>query len=55
MMRYRLKVTLLTLGVVLGYGSAFAHFAWHHHHPGWHHACGTDPWSFMEPGEKKSR
>ena len=32
-MRYRMKVVLLALGVVLGYGSAIAHAArWHGYH-----------------------
>jgi hypothetical protein len=41
---HRLKVLLLSLGVVLGYGSAIAHFAWHRGHYGWHHACADMPW-----------
>ena len=48
--RYRrLKVVLLSLGVVLGYGSAIAHFAWHRGHPGWHHACEDMPWNAPAP------
>jgi hypothetical protein len=32
-MPYRMKIVLLALGVVLGYGSAIAHAAhWHGHH-----------------------
>lgn len=36
MTRYRLRVALLALGVLFGYGSAIRHFAyghgrWHHH------------------------
>jgi hypothetical protein len=41
----RIKIVLLSLGVVLGYGSALAHFAWHRHHGGWHHGCDDVPWS----------
>lgn len=33
MRRYRLRIALLSLGVVLGYGHAFAHYR---HHDGWH-------------------
>lgn len=43
MLRYRTKVILLTLGVVLGYGSAIAHFARGHDHPG---SCRGD-WNTM--------
>lgn len=32
MRRYRLRIALLTLGVVFGYGSAVAHVLHHHHH-----------------------
>jgi hypothetical protein len=38
MMGYRLRVALLALGVVLGYGHAFAHTRHAHHH----HACWND-------------
>jgi hypothetical protein len=32
-MRKRLKIVLLSLGVVAGYGAGFAHLAaWHHYH-----------------------
>ena len=48
MRHYRLKVLLLSLGVVLGYGSALAHFAWHRNHRGWHDACGDWPWGAPE-------
>jgi hypothetical protein len=41
---YRLRVLLLSLGVVAGYGSAIAHFTWHRHNPGWHHACEDMSW-----------
>jgi hypothetical protein len=44
MRNHRLKVFLLSLGVVLGYGSALAHFAWHRHLPGWHHDCADSAW-----------
>jgi hypothetical protein len=47
---YRLRVTLLSLGVVLGYGSAAAHLYWHgaygphaHCH---HHAHADEPASY---------
>lgn len=53
MLRYRLKIVLLSLGVVLGYGSAFAHLAWHRGHPGWHHGCFDDPWSSSAPAASK--
>lgn len=36
MTRYRLRIVLLALGVVLGYGSAIAHGFHHHHGTGWH-------------------
>jgi hypothetical protein len=41
---YRLRVILLSLGVVLGYGSAIAHYAFHRHHPGAYgvHGCAED-------------
>ena len=42
MRRYRLRIVLLSLGVVLGYGSAIAHAIGHHHHHG-HHHC-TPAW-----------
>ena len=39
MVRYRIRVGLLALGVLLGYGSAIAHFTGHAHHR--HHGpCG---------------
>lgn len=49
MRRYHVRVTLLALGVVLGFGSAIArygfgyHFGpdWHHHH-GHHHGWECD-------------
>jgi hypothetical protein len=32
-MPHRFKIALLALGVLLGYGSGFAHLQhWHHHH-----------------------
>ncbi len=34
MLRYRLKVGLLALGVLLGYGQAIAHFSRGHGHGG---------------------
>lgn len=36
---YRLRIVLLSLGVLFGFGSAFAHFKGHHHH----HDCGDEP------------
>jgi hypothetical protein len=57
MRRYHVKVTLLTLGVLLGFGSAIARYGfgyhmgpgchgWHHGHHGHyhhhHHDCGCD-------------
>ena len=40
MIRYRVRVILLALGVLLGYGSAIAHLTghdWHHRgRCGWH-------------------
>ena len=40
MRRYRLRIALLTLGVVLGYGSAIAHAIRHQdHHYGYQHHC----------------
>ncbi len=40
MIRDRVRVVLLALGVLFGYGSAIAHLTghgWHHHGPcGWH-------------------
>jgi hypothetical protein len=50
MRRYHFRVALLTLGVVLGFGSAIARFGFgyrfghdchhhhHHHHDDWHEA-----------------
>jgi hypothetical protein len=43
--RYRLRIVLLSLGVILGYGSAAAHFArWHawHDHRYEHAPCHHD-------------
>ncbi len=57
MRRYHFRVALLTLGVLLGFGSAIARFGfgyemgpachdWHHGHHGYHHHhdcdCGDD-------------
>ena len=45
MRRYRLRIALLTLGVVFGYGSAIAHAVHHHyydhhdHHGPFHRPC----------------
>ena len=39
MTRFRLRIVLLALGVVFGYGSAFVH-AYHHHGDAWHHRHG---------------
>ena len=51
MVRHRLKIVLLSLGVVFGYGSALAHFThWHGYDYGWHGHChdhrsdGFGPW-----------
>lgn len=41
MIRHRIKVTLLLLGVVLGYGSAAFHFTRGHHRQA-HDSCWTD-------------
>jgi len=45
MRRQRLRIALLALGVVLGYGHAFAHYRQHDdgfaRHRGHHHQC---PW-----------
>jgi hypothetical protein len=38
MIRYRIRITLLALGVALGYGSAIAHLTGHGGH-GRHAAC----------------
>jgi hypothetical protein len=36
--RYRLRIVLLSLGVLFGFGSAFAHFSgYRHHHRSHHH------------------
>ena len=58
MTRYRIKVVLLSLGVVLGFGSAIArHHYWehgthhdaqhhgHHGHGGWGECWHGGPWS----------
>ena len=37
MTRYRLRIALLALGVVFGYGSAIAHYT--HHRGHFHHRC----------------
>ena len=37
MRRYDIRIALLGLGVLFGYGSAIAHFAYGHHH--WHQHC----------------
>jgi hypothetical protein len=55
MRRYHFKVTLLTLGMLFGFGSAIAHHVygypmgpgchgWHHGHHGYqhHHDCDCD-------------
>ena len=43
---FRWRIALLTLGVVLGYGSAIAHFAhWHGHGYGYGHGHCRDHWS----------
>jgi len=42
MRHYRLKVILLSLGVLVGYGAAAGHaFYWHEHGHGWYggHHC----------------
>ena len=42
MTRYNIRIALLGLGVVLGYGSAIAHLAYHRghdHHHRWHERC----------------
>ena len=39
MLRYRVKIGLLALGVALGYGHAFAHFTRGHGHAG---SCAHD-------------
>jgi hypothetical protein len=54
---YRIKVVLLTLGVVLGFGSAIArHQHWHHgghaHHDCAHCWGGWGPWE--EPKAEKA-
>ena len=42
---YRLRVILLSLGVVLGFGSGIAHvFGYRHHHH--HHDCAEHGWSW---------
>jgi len=40
MTRDRLRIGLLALGVLLGYGSAFAQFRHQHHDHAWHHHHG---------------
>jgi hypothetical protein len=49
--RYRLRIVLLSLGVVLGYGSAVAHFMhWHGYGYGYGHGhCRHDHWSDGHP------
>ena len=43
MFRYRIRITLLALGVVFGYGSAIAHLTGHSHSwHGRHAACARD-------------
>ena len=56
MAHYRLKIALLALGVVLGYGSAFAHFShrhdWAGHGHGYGHCHCRDGWcGGAAPGE----
>lgn len=42
-MRYRLRIVLLSLGVILGFGSGIAHAVHHHRHGGpWDHGCRHD-------------
>jgi hypothetical protein len=41
MFGYRLRIALLSLGVLFGFGSAFGHFA-HRHGDYHHHECGSD-------------
>jgi hypothetical protein len=36
MTRFQLRIAILALGVVFGYGSAIAH-GFHHHDDDWHH------------------
>jgi hypothetical protein len=41
MIGYRLRIALLSLGVLFGFGSAFGHFG--SHHGDYHHCdCGHD-------------
>ena len=42
-MRRSIKITLLALGTVLGYGFAFHSMRYHHHHCGYGHD-GHDGW-----------
>jgi hypothetical protein len=49
MWRHRLRIVLLSLGVALGYGSAYAHFSRAHRYARVHaydHDC--DPFSWLE-------
>jgi hypothetical protein len=37
MTRFNIRIALLALGVLFGYGSAIAHYGGHRHHS--HHRC----------------
>jgi hypothetical protein len=70
MRRYHVKVTLLTLGVLFGFGSAIARYGygyemgpgchrWHHGHHGAHHhrhdcPCDADEPAPNAPGDVQS-
>jgi hypothetical protein len=43
-MRRAIKITLLALGTVLGYGFAFHSMRYHHHYGYGHHGYGHDGW-----------
>jgi hypothetical protein len=43
MIRYRIRLALLVVGVVFGYGSAIHHFQHHGWERGWHHECHHGP------------
>jgi hypothetical protein len=48
---YRFKIALLSLGVVLGYGSAVSHFMYRHHR-GYEHGCHALGWDGFGNAER---
>lgn len=53
MFGYRLRVALLALGVLFGFGSAIRHFAYGHGH--WHDRCGSHAWHDRKPPEAAAK